>query len=302
MPRPLYPTLTVWQRPLMRHRPTCCSRRVAFKGQVRIKKIKKQKIGRKEKRKRKGIKEREVVYDGFVDHTALGLGRRGEKESALEMMKITLNHLSYRAYYCLNMVLITLSTLLSVVVVNLYFHGSRTNVPRLFKKIMVDVFAYVFCMRAQLISPKEAAAANSATVYATNARDRRLADIKYDRVGMSEQQGDTQRQYATTNGNPGIPSVSESDVPPEVMSNLLPQFFSLEWEVKEIRRHLKCIAERMADKEEGEKKAREWKVVALVLDRLFFFLYLAVLVVSAFTLFETRLLQSEAVNDGLGQT
>ncbi|XP_025109822.1 acetylcholine receptor subunit alpha-like isoform X3 [Pomacea canaliculata] len=206
------------------------------------------------------------------------------------------------AYYCLNMVLITLSTLLSVVVVNLYFHGSRTNVPRLFKKIMVDVFAYVFCMRAQLISPKEAAAANSATVYATNARDRRLADIKYDRVGMSEQQGDTQRQYATTNGNPGIPSVSESDVPPEVMSNLLPQFFSLEWEVKEIRRHLKCIAERMADKEEGEKKAREWKVVALVLDRLFFFLYLAVLVVSAFTLFETRLLQSEAVNDGLGQT
>ena len=33
------------------------------------------------------------------------------------------------------MILITLSTLLSVVVVNLYFHGSRTQVPRLFKKV-----------------------------------------------------------------------------------------------------------------------------------------------------------------------
>ena len=39
------------------------------------------------------------------------------------------------AYYCLNMILITLSTLLSVVVVNLYFRGSRMAVPVIFRKV-----------------------------------------------------------------------------------------------------------------------------------------------------------------------
>ncbi|CAG5126552.1 unnamed protein product, partial [Candidula unifasciata] len=33
--------------------------------------------------------------------------------------------------------------------------------------------------------------------------------------------------------------------------------------------------------------AREWKLVALVLDRLFFFIYLIAIVVSAVTLFQT---------------
>ncbi|CAG5129706.1 unnamed protein product, partial [Candidula unifasciata] len=38
------------------------------------------------------------------------------------------------AFYCLNLVLITLSTLLSVVIVNVYFHGPGTKVPRFFRR------------------------------------------------------------------------------------------------------------------------------------------------------------------------
>ena len=41
------------------------------------------------------------------------------------------------AYYCLNMVMITLSTFLSVIVVNLYFHGARQEVPRIVRKVSV---------------------------------------------------------------------------------------------------------------------------------------------------------------------
>ncbi|KAK7506362.1 hypothetical protein BaRGS_00002474, partial [Batillaria attramentaria] len=194
------------------------------------------------------------------------------------------------AYYCLNMILITLSTLLSVVVVNLYFHGSRTKVPRLFKKLMVDIFARVFCMRAQLIGPNETSAP-AARLYVKNNREKRHQELKYDRVGMFEMQGDIPWQ-PTSNGNPGLGS--DPDVSAETLGNLPSQCSNLEFEVKEIRRHLRNMTDRMAEKDDMEKRGREWKVVALVLDRLFFFIYLIVLLVSAFTLFETTLMQEGA--------
>ncbi|KAK7112949.1 acetylcholine receptor subunit alpha-type acr-16-like [Littorina saxatilis] len=203
------------------------------------------------------------------------------------------------AYYCLNMILITLSTLLSVVVVNLYFHGSRTQVPRLFKKLMVDVFARVFCMRAQLLGPMDQGGPRAA-LYIKNNREKRHQDIKYDRVGMFEMQGEIPWQHPpghtapTSNGNPGMGS--EPDLSAETLGNLPSQCSSLEWEVKEIRRHLRSMSDRAMDKEDMEKRAREWKVVALVLDRLFFFLYLLVLLVSAFTLFKTTLMQDGAAD------
>ncbi len=40
------------------------------------------------------------------------------------------------AYYCLNMIMITLSTFLSVIVINLYFRGDKRNkVPRWLKAV-----------------------------------------------------------------------------------------------------------------------------------------------------------------------
>ena len=40
------------------------------------------------------------------------------------------------AYYCLNMIMITLSTFLSVIVINLYFRGDKRNrVPYWLKKV-----------------------------------------------------------------------------------------------------------------------------------------------------------------------
>ena len=54
---------------------------------------------------------------------------------------------------------------------------------------------------------------------------------------------------------------------------------------------MRNMSERAAERDDMEKRGREWKVVALVLDRLFFFIYLVVLLVSAFTLFKATLVQ-----------
>ncbi|BFZ17533.1 hypothetical protein BsWGS_20572 [Bradybaena similaris] len=211
------------------------------------------------------------------------------------------------AYYCLNMILITLSTLLSVVIVNLYFHGPGTKVPRMFRRLMLDFFAKVFCMQNTLMDRKERdERRNSITfnsgeesicgsirqqsnetsnnISFTRTRDKRHLEFKYDRVGVFELQTE---DWRPSNNGCG----SESDLSERVIP--IPSHYSqLEVEVREIRKLLKRMSDKSAEKAHKEYLAREWKLVALVLDRLFFFLYLMAIVVSACTLFETSFFQT----------
>lgn len=187
---------------------------------------------------------------------------------------------------------------------------------------MLDVFARVFCMRSQLLGTVDTNIKRAALYVSRNAtRERRMQDIKYDRVGMFEMTGDNPwpAQYSshpgpgsgggggggqgggglTSNCNPSKLG-SEPDMSAETLGNLPSQCSALEYEVKEIRRYLRAITERTAERDEAEKRAREWKVVALVLDRLFFFIYLCILVLSAFLIFQnTGTAQSDA-DDPMG--
>ena len=60
---------------------------------------------------------------------------------------------------------------------------------------------------------------------------------------------------------------------------------SVESDVKEIRRYLRQLLSRIHQKEEKNKVALEWRIVALVMDRLFFFFYLAAILISLVTIF-----------------
>ena len=171
---------------------------------------------------------------------------------------------------------------------------------------MVDVFARVFCMRAELLGTtadrqiwQEASSRSSKSgtaTYLTSTRDnRRRNDVKYDRVGMFELQGDVISPVPrTSNGEATLGNnVGGMDANDEIVDVLSGQCTSLKWEVSEIRRLLTDMTERATAKEDLDKRAREWKVVALVLDRLFFFVYLLILIMSAFLLFETSAVHTE---------
>ena len=60
---------------------------------------------------------------------------------------------------------------------------------------------------------------------------------------------------------------------------------SVESDVKEIRRYLRQLLNRIHQKEEKNKIALEWRIVALVMDRVFFFFYLAAIIISLVTIF-----------------
>ncbi|ESO93338.1 hypothetical protein LOTGIDRAFT_178557 [Lottia gigantea] len=185
------------------------------------------------------------------------------------------------AYYCLNMILITLSTLLSVVVVNLYFRGYRTKVPKVFKVVMIEFFARVFCMRKHLVEAQPGESPQAT-------QNRGHSEFKYDRVGVYEMQTEDSWRMLSN----GTPLLNDPDNPFERHYNSLPNAITnLEKEIKDIKQYLKVIVDKAGEREGKEKAAREWKNVALVLDRLFFFLYLIAMFASAFTIFETTLVQ-----------
>jgi len=60
---------------------------------------------------------------------------------------------------------------------------------------------------------------------------------------------------------------------------------TLHTDIREIRRIIKAYVGRLQDREMTNQVAKEWRIVARVLDRLFFMLYIGTIVVSLATMF-----------------
>ena len=58
-----------------------------------------------------------------------------------------------------------------------------------------------------------------------------------------------------------------------------------ESDIREIRKLLKSYVTRLENKDAAAKTTKEWRIVARVLDRIFFFCYIGTIVVSLFTIF-----------------
>jgi len=58
-----------------------------------------------------------------------------------------------------------------------------------------------------------------------------------------------------------------------------------ESDIREIRKLLKSYVTRLENKDAASRTTKEWRIVARVLDRIFFFCYIGTIVVSLFTIF-----------------
>ena len=174
---------------------------------------------------------------------------------------------------------------------------------RLIFQIMVDFFGRMLCMRTQLLTKEELLALRDRKVRnGKSSKDHKYAhDFKYDKVGTFEMQTD---ENWLRNRNPTVSSAmapvvngtaSLAEAAAMATSSEMEQsssqsgpwqaINSLEGDVKEIRRHLQEMTDKVSEKEAGELIGREWKHVALVLDRIFFFLYLFCIIASIMFIF-----------------
>ncbi|WAQ96377.1 ACHA3-like protein, partial [Mya arenaria] len=156
-----------------------------------------------------------------------------------------------RTYYCLNMVLITASTFLNVLVVNLSFYGARSAV-------MFRYFARAMCMNS-LVQPF------------LDADKKRLIPVAIPGMGLA-------------NGDSKFPRYWKGSC--EKLSRqkdqieLDPQLTEIDSKLSEIREFLNVYQERLDYRDKTEKISKEWKALGLIFDRLFFWIYLVTILTS----------------------
>ncbi|KAK2169884.1 hypothetical protein LSH36_6g07057 [Paralvinella palmiformis] len=187
------------------------------------------------------------------------------------------------AYFCLNMVLITLSSFLSVIVINVYHRNDKKNkVPDWLRKFIVHGLSRFFGLNyAQVkVNTSRARCQDHVThVVESPARSRKNSkDKKKIRSPVLSYNKWEPPPFAYTDS-----PIATRHPNPERPSQLLNQMF--EADVKEIKRVLRNFMAKLRDRDAAHQQAMEWRVVALVLDRIFFLIYVITIGIALATLF-----------------
>ena len=157
-------------------------------------------------------------------------------------------------------------------------------------QLFIDFLARVMCMRAGLIPDdydKKYAMQNAGGVhFIKNGKHKKkfkCPEMKYNKFQMYDlKEAAAAAALSNHNHQAGTPGQSEATSPDKSPVHI---HQSVEGDSREIRHYLRQLLNRLHQKEEKSRVAQEWRIVALVLDRLFFFMYLAAIVISLATIF-----------------
>ena len=155
-------------------------------------------------------------------------------------------------------------------------------------QIAIDGMARILCM-SELID-KDPAKLSSST-HGGRSSTARAEHHTHPRSSQSKDRRSTPRHQTEPGGYGSC--VQPSPVPADPGGGGLidrspvhcPVSPALEADVRDIRRLLKTYVTRLETKDAAARAAKEWRIVARVLDRLFFFCYIGTIVVSMFTIF-----------------
>lgn len=111
----------------------------------------------------------------------------------------------------------------------------------------------------------------------------RIKELKYNKFQIKELPSSMQCNCHVNGNSVGAPQPMTLDPSPDTSPLHLHQ--SLETDIREINRYIKTIIYKQKHEDNIEKIRGEWRAVALILDRLFFFLYVLSIVVSLATIF-----------------
>ncbi|XP_014776336.1 neuronal acetylcholine receptor subunit alpha-3 isoform X5 [Octopus bimaculoides] len=189
------------------------------------------------------------------------------------------------AYFCLSMVMITLSTVFACVVANMFFRGVRVHrAPYWLRAVMIDGIARVLFLRDQVMDKnhKEQSKMRNWNVKVTGENNKKFpaADAKFAKVRLLENK-DEKMSASSDTLEPSVPDtvIEQHDDRQSLMRSAILE------EVKAIREMLDKVQEKKMKLEEREKLVREWRVIACVTDRLFFIVYVLVNVIGVLVIF-----------------
>ncbi|XP_052059416.1 neuronal acetylcholine receptor subunit alpha-7-like [Mytilus californianus] len=182
-------------------------------------------------------------------------------------------------YFCLSMILITVSTVLSTIVANMFFRGVRINrAPSWLRKLMIDVVARLFFIRDKLIENEER---NDETV--RNLWSMKMASDK--NCNAAEDKGVRVRLLAEKKEEFYRADLYENGQSNGDIDFSIPIRSGLAEDIRVIREIVEKYQDQKKRNEIKEKHIREWKVICCITDRLFFLLYLIINIVGVIIIF-----------------
>ncbi|VDO04439.1 unnamed protein product [Rodentolepis nana] len=101
--------------------------------------------------------------------------------------------------------------------------------------------------------------------------------------GPQDWHGGNQSQESTRDANSANPNLDSEDSPIMLSSST-----SLERDVRELKRYVRMFVNRQKEGARKNTIAMEWRTMALVLDRLFFFVYIATIGITVITVFTVK--------------
>ncbi|CAG5131976.1 unnamed protein product, partial [Candidula unifasciata] len=166
------------------------------------------------------------------------------------------------AYYCVNMILITLSSFLNVLIVDLTTHGMRASaLPKLRHFFFNHLAKYL--LMDDLVRPFKASAAKTRTP-----RDGETGKIEDNKCGQQTDVS-TEAVVSTQPEHINQPLNEDTSIFGDIAAKL-----------EELREFMRFQKLRLKERDEKENIAKQWKAVALLLDRVFFVIYLVVIAAS----------------------
>ncbi|XP_005094753.2 neuronal acetylcholine receptor subunit beta-3 [Aplysia californica] len=163
-------------------------------------------------------------------------------------------------YYCLNMILITLSSFLNVLIVDLTTHGLRTATPPRVGKFFFTYLAKCLLME-DLVRPFVNRRVKTRTPKGGDLGNLEENKWKHDPTASNEALAQLQRDQTMQQGGGGPLAEIES-------------------KLNELREFMKLQQQRLKERDQKEIVAKQWKAVALILDRIFFIIYLCIITAS----------------------
>jgi hypothetical protein len=194
-------------------------------------------------------------------------------------------------YYCMNMVVISVTAVLATTVIHIYVRGDRRQgVPPSIRRIFLQYLARLYYMAPKVpmnlpgaVSSRYGPPSPGALLlpeqifltphYHEEEFSKKLKLLKQRFHEFHRQQ---QQQHS---------SPSSNAITNDTIAAMSVNLRSIENDLKEIRDYLRHMKKKVEDSDRSNKTAAEWKQVALVLDRTFFFAYCCWLVISLIVIF-----------------
>jgi hypothetical protein len=158
-------------------------------------------------------------------------------------------------------------------------------------QLMVDGLARIMCMNEVLDEPPKPdnrhIATESTSPHRKHSKERKkikCPELKYNKFQAPAAVYDYRDGNASSNSRGPQPGPQQANyVSTPDKSPLHNQ--AIESDIREIKRILRTYITRLNEKDAQGKIAKEWRIVARVLDRLFFFMYVSTIIVSLATIF-----------------